>query len=225
MFRPALLPAALSAVLLSACSSVTPAPVAPLAAATASAVTAAKTKELANFLIGYFTSAEQAKNDKDFFNIELRIVPVWPDRADGPWMYVEQADAKTPEKPYRQRLYRLEMQGEKYVSHIYTLKGDPLRFASDWKKPIPLGSASPADIEERKGCAVIMTRNSAGNYVGATAERACSSDLRGASYASSIVDVSPTLLNSWDQGYNADGKQVWGSTKGPYMFVKVSAKP
>ena len=222
MFGPALLPVALSALLLSACAAVAPATT---AVAPTNAASIAKTKELANFLIGYFTSAEQAKNDKDFFNIELRIVPVWPHRTDGPWMYVEQADAKTPEKPYRQRLYRLEMQGEKYVSHIYTLKGDPLRFASDWKKPIPLGSASLADIEERKGCAVIMTRNSAGNYVGATAERACSSDLRGASYASSIVDVSPTLLNSWDQGYNAEGKQVWGSTKGPYMFVKVSAKP
>jgi hypothetical protein len=25
---------------------------------------------------------------------------------------------------------------------------------------------------------------------------------------------------SWDQGWNGEGKQVWGATKGGYIFVK-----
>jgi hypothetical protein len=70
------------------------------------------TAELAALLSGYFNSAAQAQADKSYFNIELRVVPIWSARADGPWLYVEQADANTPAKPYRQRAYRLERKGE-----------------------------------------------------------------------------------------------------------------
>jgi hypothetical protein len=28
------------------------------------------------------------------------------------------------------------------------------------------------------------------------------------------------MMLSWDRGYNADGKQVWGAEKGGYRFVK-----
>jgi len=49
--------------------------------------------------------------------------------------------------------------------------------------------------------------------------------MRGASYASSEVTLTATELNTWDRGYDAGGAQVWGSTKGPYRFVKESAAP
>ncbi|MEY2746457.1 MAG: CpeT/CpcT family, partial [Planctomycetota bacterium] len=26
---------------------------------------------------------------------------------------------------------------------------------------------------------------------------------------------------SWDRGFDAAGKQVWGSTKGPYLFERL----
>ncbi len=181
--------------------------------------------EMQRYLVGYFSSAEQAKADKDFFNIELRVVPVWPARTDGPWLYVEQADARTPEKPYRQRVYRLEAKGGQLVSHIYTIKGDGLRFAGEWKKPEPMGQASVADIELKDGCAVVMVRLATAVYRGSTVRGACPSELRGAKYATSIVDVSNTLLESWDQGFSAEHKQVWGSTKGAYKFVKHSQRP
>jgi CpeT/CpcT family (DUF1001) len=212
---------AVAALALGACASPAPTstPAAPVAARSGA------THELERYLTGYFTSAAQAAADKDYFNIELRVVPVWLQRSDGPWLYVEQADARTPDKPYRQRVYRLEARGAQYISHIYTLKGDPLRHAGEWKKPTPLAAAAPADLELRDGCAVVMTRTAQATYKGATLERACPSDLRGAKYASSIVEVSNSLLDSWDQGFDANGKQVWGALKGPYKFVKLAAKP
>jgi CpeT protein len=218
---------AATALALAACGTTPPpAPASgPSSAPAASNAGAAQVAELEKYLIGYFSSADQAKADKDFFNIELRVVRVWPDRKDGPWLYVEQADARTPEKPYRQRLYRLEYKGSDVISHIYTIKGDGLRYAGEWKKPVPMAGATLADIELKDGCAVIMQRNAKANYVGSTVRGACPSELRGAKYATSIVDVSPTLLESWDQGFSADHKQVWGSTKGAYKFVKISQQP
>ena len=189
------------------------------------AAAAVNTAELQSYLTGTFNSAAQAAADKDFFNIELRILPIWPERNDGPWLYVEQADAKTVDKPYRQRVYRLEVKNGQHLSHIYTLKGDPMRFAGQWRSATPMATATLADIELKDGCAVVMVRTAANTYKGATVERACPSELRGAKYATSIVDVSSALLDSWDQGFDANGKQVWGSTKGPYKFVKLAAKP
>ena len=45
--------------------------------------------------------------------------------------------------------------------------------------------------------------------------------MRGASYASSIVTLTPKYLLSWDRGYNKEGEQVWGAEKGGYMFRKI----
>jgi hypothetical protein len=181
--------------------------------------------ELQSHLSGYFTSRTQAQADKSYFEIELRVAPVWPERRDGPWLYVEQADAKTPDKPYRQRVYRLEKRGEEYLSHIYEFKGDPLRQAGQWKEARPLAALTPADLVLKDGCAVVMRRRPDGSYAGATLDKACPSVLRGARYGSSKVTLDARLLESWDQGYAEDGRQVWGATQGPYRFVKIAGKP
>jgi hypothetical protein len=45
--------------------------------------------------------------------------------------------------------------------------------------------------------------------------------LRGASFANSIVTVTQNEILSWDQGFDKEGKQVWGATKGGYRFIKM----
>jgi hypothetical protein len=34
------------------------------------------------------------------------------------------------------------------------------------------------------------------------------------------VEVRPDGLVSWDRGFDADGQQVWGAEKGPYVFTR-----
>jgi hypothetical protein len=205
---------ALAALAVAGCASTAPAPTgeAPLA-------------ELQGLMVGYFNSAKQAAADKDYFNIELRVVPVWTERADGPWLYIEQADAKTPEKPYRQRLYRLVRLGERYESRVYELRGDPLRVAGAWKQAKPLAGLTPEDLVERAGCTVIMSRTGPARYQGATEGKECISTLRGAAYATAEVDITASTLKSWDRGMAADGRQVWGAMKGGYAFEKVRDRP
>ena len=181
--------------------------------------------ELASHLSGSFSSRAQAMADKDFLDIELRIVPVWPERTDGPWLYVEQAAAATVDEPYRQRVYRLEKKDGRYLSHIYEFKGDPLRQAGQWRLPVPLAALSPQDLTLKEGCAVIMNRSPEGVYSGATVDKACPSALRNARFGSSKVTLDARVLESWDQGWDANGQQVWGSTKGAYRFVKTAARP
>jgi hypothetical protein len=56
------------------------------------------------WMTGSFSSAEQAAADTNYFDIRLEIVPIWTTRADGHWLYVEQAAAGYLERPYRQRV-------------------------------------------------------------------------------------------------------------------------
>ena len=65
-----------------------------------------------------------------------------------------------------------------------------------------------------------MLRQSGPVWTGSTAGKECGSDLRGASYATSEVTISSSTLESWDRGYDAADKQVWGAEKGPYIFAR-----
>ena len=62
-------------------------------------------EQLAYTMAGSYTSAEQAKSDTNYFEIELEMVRIWPKRKDGAWFCVEQATAADKAKPYRQRVY------------------------------------------------------------------------------------------------------------------------
>ena len=41
------------------------------------------------------------------------MAQIWPDSQGAIWLYVEQAVATSLDKPYRQRVYKLEQQGDK----------------------------------------------------------------------------------------------------------------
>lgn len=180
-------------------------------------------EELATFMTGRFSSADQAKADpKNFFDIRLEVSRIWKDRTDGVWLYVEQAAADSLAKPYRQRIYHLTRLPEgRFQSVIYSFSGDALRFAGAWKEPAKLEGLKPEHLEARKGCAVFLIHRD-GRYLGSTRERECESALRGAAYATTEVEISSETLISWDRGYDTAGVQVWGAKTGGYRFQKLS---
>ncbi len=178
---------------------------------------------LARLLAGSFSSAAQAKESSDYFDIRLHMTPIWAARPDGPWLYVEQARADALERPYRQRVYHLSRRegsrGPEYISAVFELPGDPLVFAGAWKEPARLDSIAPTDLAAREGCEVVLAE-SEGGFVGSTVGQKCGSTLRGASYATSEVHVTSEGIVSWDRGFDAAGKQVWGAERGGYVFVR-----
>lgn len=177
---------------------------------------------LASWLTGSFSSAAQAERDPDhYFDIRLHMVPIWSGRADGPWLYVEQAAATSPERPYRQRVYHLVARpGGEVASEIYTLPGNPLSYAGGWTNPGRFDALSPDDLELREGCTMVLKRREDGAFAGGTTGTDCESRLHGATYATSEAVVTRDKLVSWDRGYDTDGQQVWGATEGGYVFIK-----
>jgi len=185
-------------------------------------------------MVGSFSSEAQSKLDADFFDIRLRMDEIWSDQpGDGVWLYVEQAIATSLEAPYRQRIYHLTpinyTSGDgkarsMYVSEVWMLPGDPLRFVGAGADPSKLTTIKPADLTRKDGCEVILAPAPDGTFAGSTLGRACPSERQGAVYATSMVKVDADGLTTWDRGYDDNAKQVWGATKAGYEFRRVRAE-
>jgi len=180
-------------------------------------------QRLAAWMTGSFSSQAQAEADTDYFNIQLEMVPVWTERDDGYWLYVEQAVASHLEKPYRQRVYHLtQVDDTTFRSDVYEIY-EPLRFAGDWDKQAFLATLTPDSLMAREGCSIFLKKEGDQSFVGSTVDHNCLSTLQNASYATSEVRITETEMVSWDRGFDADGNQVWGAEKGGYVFKKIEA--
>ncbi len=177
--------------------------------------------DVALMMNGSFTSLKQSQRDPAFFEVELHMTPIWGDRGDGPWLYVEQAMATARDKPYRQRVYRtVGLDGSTVRSDVYELPGDPLVFAGAWRDPVAFTNFTPDNLSLRDGCSITLTLQADGSWRGGTDGASCPSSLRGATYATSEVTLLEDALQSWDRGFDANGVQVWGARSGPYEFIK-----
>ena len=178
------------------------------------------TNELLQLMSGSFNSEQQAEADSSYFNITLHMYPVWQ-KSDERWLYVEQAVTTAQDRPYRQRMYKLEQLSENtFKSSVYRLAEEE-KFIGKYNSPEYFDAFDSSILEERKGCAVYLTRKEKGVYAGSTKEKECESSLRGASYATSIVRVEKGKIESWDQGFDASDNQVWGAVTGGYIFDRI----
>ncbi len=181
--------------------------------------------KVAAMMQGHYDSRDQAAADKTYFQIALAMVPIWPQRSDGHWLYVEQAMADTPDTPYRQRAYRVYngKDGE-VISEVYTF-AEPERFVQGWRSGALAGLRHDM-LQLRTGCAVHLRQSDAvqsAAWQGRTVGNGCASERSGAAYATAEVRLEAGRMSSWDRGFDAAGKQMWGATAGAYVFVKRAA--
>ena len=187
--------------------------------------------QLVAWMSGSFASTEQSKKDGSYFDIRLHMAPIWTDRADAKWLYVEQALATRLEAPYRQRVYRVTaIDDSTFKSEVFELPEAGAAYVGAWADPAAkFKDLKVESLSARDGCALTLKydEKAVGGpvYAGATREKDCKSTLRGAAYATSEAKISATQMISWDRGYDEAGKQVWGAEKGGYVFVRQVEKP
>jgi CpeT protein len=173
------------------------------------------------YLQGDYDSEAQSLSDPAYFAIGLRICPVDAPELGSRALYVEQAALSSPNAPYRQRFYVVEdIDGAALSarSRVFEVVG-----AASWVGACdePLPTATAADANELIGCNVDLAWET-DHFVGGTIDDLCANDFQGATYATSEVELWADRLVSWDRGYDAQGNQVWGATKGAYVFDRKS---
>ena len=176
---------------------------------------------LRQYMSGRFSSEQQSKNDSDYFDIRLRMEPIWKSSENEFYLYVEQAMSTALDKPYRQRIYRVVKQSDDlFISYIYTVNA-PQRFTGKLGSDDVFNTITPDSLKVLEGCEVTLTYNrELMQFEGVTADKTCPSTRSGATYTTSRVVIGAQGMNSWDQGWNDAGAQVWGATKGGYSFLK-----
>jgi len=174
--------------------------------------------KLFGLMQGSFDSEAQAKIDSTYYNISLHMYPIWEDK--GHFLYVEQALKSMQDKPYRQRIYEVKRLTDSTIaSYIYKIPNDSL-WIGKWKTPAAFDSISKQQIELRKGCEVVLKQTNDNTFKGTTGDRTCESTMRGASFATSEVEITENKIMSWDRGFDKDGNYVWGAEKAGYIFIK-----
>ena len=206
---------------LAACSSANPDPIIDTADSFIDVPESTPADRASAYLTGNFNSQKQANNNPDYYPISLRACAVdFPDMGDRV-LYIEQASMDSLTQPYRQRLYVVEDLGDSQVSSkIYAFtdgKAANLVSACDAPEDITI---KMKHLVEREGCTVWLTELENGHFEGATKGVECSSSLGSAVYATSEVKLEADLLLSLDQGWDAEGNQVWGAVDEPYRFLR-----
>ncbi|MEX0998102.1 MAG: chromophore lyase CpcT/CpeT [Flavobacteriaceae bacterium] len=177
-------------------------------------------EELFAVMAGSYNSSRQAKADTTYFDISLQMAPIWQDR-EGYWLYVEQSLSDSLEKPYRQRIYKLSRENDSLLrSDIFTFPNESL-WIGKWETPETFDRLLFESLTERKGCEVLLIKTGENSFVGKTIDKNCPSDLRGALYATSELEISEHSITSWDRVFNENDSLVWGAQKGGYVFDKI----
>ncbi|WP_310556254.1 chromophore lyase CpcT/CpeT [Flavobacterium sp.] len=175
--------------------------------------------QLMSTMQGYYTSEKQSKVDKTYYYITLRMTPIW--KSKGSYLYIEQALANKQYKPYRVRIYKLSQKNNsEFLNEIYSIKEEQ-KWIGKYKTPKSFDALLESDLELKKGCEVVFKRQNDSSFVGKSGRKSCPSELRGAQYATSKINIDKNRMIAWDQGFDKNDKQVWGATKGGYILEKV----
>lgn len=174
--------------------------------------------ELLTLMTGSFNSERQAKIDTNYRDVTIHMYPIWPER-EGTWLYVEQSLSDNQEEPYRQRIYKLSRENDSTLRcDIYTIPNAGL-WACKWQAPEFFDRLLLETIAIREGCEVLIHKVD-DIFIGKTIGKNCPSDLQGATYVTSEVEISNNRIVTWDRGFNELDSLVWGAKEGGYEFDK-----
>jgi CpeT protein len=178
--------------------------------------------EIKNLMTGFFSTEAHSIEDTSYFHIRLCMHPIWEERHDGHWLYVEQAAFASMDKPYRQRVYHLFLNddSQSIVSRVYEIE-NPAPLVGSCNNPSLLSNLKFENLIPRPGCELFLSRTMDMAFVGSTLKGACLSSWRGASWVSSDVSITTEGLTSWDRGWDAENNHIWGPENGGYRFEKI----
>lgn len=132
-------------------------------------------------------------------------------------LYQEQALANDLTKPYRQRF--LQLSASPVSQSVRSRSFKPAK-ATAWinfcNKPAVDRVVQTQDL----GIAVcsVFLRRSGDDYVGNTPVDGCPANVRGAVRIKNHIVLRSIGMDTWDRGFDAAGKQVWGAKAESYQF-------
>uniref|UniRef100_A0A832H250 Chromophore lyase CpcT/CpeT n=1 Tax=Oscillatoriales cyanobacterium SpSt-402 TaxID=2282168 RepID=A0A832H250_9CYAN len=182
-------------------------------------------REVAELLEGVMDTTAQAKANPKAPSVQMTTCQVRLTNAAAPsaiLLYQEQALTEKLAQPYRQRF--LEIAPDFEAKAVRSLSFRPLqsdRWAGFCNKPESLRILQKADLGSPV-CSVFLKKLSNG-YLGETPPEGCPASVRGAVRITNTIELNASGMNTWDRGFDANGKQVWGAQSEAYQFRRQQA--
>ena len=133
------------------------------------------------------------------------------------FLYQEQSLTKNLESPYRQRF--LQISPSTYSQSVRSLSfkpATPTAWINFCARPEGDRTIQLRDL----GTAVcsVFLKPSGDAYIGNTPADGCPANIRGAVRIKNHIVLRTIGIDTWDRGFNAAGRQVWGATAESYQF-------
>lgn len=179
-------------------------------------------EEVVSRLVGTMdTSAQAATNSKvahvQMTTCRVEVAQSLAQDNGAIFLYQEQGTADNLAKPYRQRF--LKIAPSTYSQSIESLSFKPDNL-SVWigfcRKPESDRTVQRRDLGQPI-CSVFL-RKTGSTYIGNTPVDGCPAKVRGAVRITNRVILHETGMDTWDRGFDAQGKQVWGAESESYQF-------
>lgn len=171
------------------------------------------------YLDGQLSTSHRAANnpkvpDVTMTTCRVQLAPAATD--DRVYLYQEQAITSQMGKPYRQRILEISARPLSQIVRSRTFRlVDPNQWVNFCDRPRQL--MQRRDLAPAAVCSVFLkARNE--EFTGVTEASGCPAQVRGAVLIRNRVRLYPGGMETWDRGYDAQGKQVWGAGNVPYQF-------
>lgn len=179
-------------------------------------------QELTTWFEGSYSNERQAKQDSSFEHQRIEVRRIWMDRQDGVWFVMERFAAGKENETLRwveQNVLRIHGVEENLIE-VQSFKWKDFRNKSGlWKNPEKAAEYTPGELGLLRGCEMYLQRNSSA-FFGGTHGMACSAGRPLVSYMNITISIADQSVALWERGYSPDNKQISGSVKGPYYYLK-----
>ena len=183
-------------------------------------------KRAARWMVGHFVTLIVAEDDSASENLQRVVVPIWLDRRDGPWLYVEEAKVAQPDDPTSQFIMNIRLGFHGQIQcEIYDLPHDRAVHANAWNESDVLNSISPQQCDYRSGCTVDMHLYGQDVYVGSTSGGGCPDQYLNGSFMTIHQQIGALSMTRWVRGFTDDGELLWGSPDTPEVFNRLTKIP
>jgi hypothetical protein len=180
-------------------------------------------EEIAARLEGVMDTSAQARVKPNAPNVRMttcRIQVLNANATDATFLYQEQAMATNLGKPYRQRFLQLTpSRSSQMVRSLAFRPPNPAALINFCDRANRDRIVNASDLGTPV-CTVFLKR-SGERYIGNTPADGCPANVRGAVRITNHIVLHTDGMDTWDRGYDANGKQVWGAKAESYQFRRI----
>ena len=177
---------------------------------------------LARWMAADFSNQQQAFDNPPFFaHIRVCMRPLTLDLLDGVSFYVEQAYDYILNSPYRVRVLKLVVNGDRIEIENYKVKQQEQYYGAS-RQPHRLQTLSAEGLEKLPGCNMVVEWTGSSFKGVVEPGKACMVERKGnLTYLDSEFEIDDEKFISLDRGRDPQtDEHIWGTVAGPFHFVR-----